>query len=165
MWIPPRSGEGEHLQPQALLVHHWGAGSGRPEDSFQTLEAWVQVSWGSPHPGHRRPPWVPLRPIRGSGLGLHPCQDPGIAGSPDGNPAFDRECPQGLFPWKHRAVRPVGPGPLEARGWQPPLVLAFVPFLVLGHSVLHNGVRGCRRLVCRDLLSQRPETRMARMVL
>lgn len=137
--------------PDALGIpsRRWRRGSGFPGEVL-TL-------------GTDRPPWVPLRPIRGSGVGLRRCGDPGIAGSPDGNPAFDRECPQGLFPWQHRAVKPVGPGPLEAHGWQPPLVLAFVPFLVLGLGVLHNGGRGCR-LVLRDLLSQRPETGMARMV-
>lgn len=80
-----------------------------------------------------------LFPLRGGGLGLRPRRDPGIAGSPDGNPAFDRQCPQGLFPWQHRAVRPVGSGRLPAQGWQAPLVPAFVLILVLGPGVLQNG--------------------------
>lgn len=100
VWIPRRSREEEHLQPPGLASslgeegqvsdalgipsRRWRRGSGFPGEVL-TL-------------GTNRPPWV-APPIRGGGLGLRPCRDPGIAGSPDGNPAFDRECPQGLFPW------------------------------------------------------------------
>lgn len=101
-------------------------GSGRPGDSFQVLEAWVWVSWGRPHPG------VPdlTGCLSLSVVAVKVCVPIGIRellAAPDGNPAFDRQCPQGLFPWEHRAVRPVGSGPLRAQGWQPPLVPAFVP--------------------------------------
>lgn len=34
-----------------------------------------------------------------SGLGPRSSRDPGIAGRPDGNPAFDRDCREGLSPW------------------------------------------------------------------
>lgn len=106
--------------------------------------------------GTGRLPWVPL-PTCGGPLGPHALRDPGIAGSPNGHPAFDRECPLGLFPWQHRARRPAGSGPLRAQGWKPPLVPPSSPFLVLGPGVLHNGVRGCRLLFREDLPSQRPE--------
>lgn len=119
------------------------AGSGRPGDSFQALDLGFL---GKTSPWSTRLPWVAF-PLRGGGQGLRPGRDPGTAGSPDGNPAFDRQCPQGLFPWQHRALRPVGSGPLRAQGWQPPLVSAFVPhFLVLGLGVLHNG--DCESVQC-----------------
>lgn len=37
-------------------------------------------------------------PASGGGLGPRSPWDPGIAGSPDGNPAFDRSCPERLSP-------------------------------------------------------------------
>ena len=37
-------------------------------------------------------------PAPSGGLGPRSPWDPGIAGSPDGNPAFDRNCPERLSP-------------------------------------------------------------------
>lgn len=57
IWIPQRlsgQGKGDIRKPQALLQHLWRAASGCSGDSFQALEAWVPVSWGSSHPGHRQ---------------------------------------------------------------------------------------------------------------
>ena len=38
-------------------------------------------------------------PARSGDLGPRSSRDPGIAGRPDGNPAFDRDCREGLSPW------------------------------------------------------------------
>lgn len=115
-----------HPPPKALLLHHWGSGFQTPW-GFLPGAGGVNLGFlGKTFPWGTRLPWVTF-PIRSGRQGLRPCRDPGIAGSPDGNPAFDRQCPQGLFPWQHRAVRPVGSEPLRVQGWQPPLVPAFVP--------------------------------------
>lgn len=45
-------------------------------------------------------PGCPLPAPRG-GPGPRSSRDPGIAGRPDGNPAFDRDCGEGLSPWQH----------------------------------------------------------------
>lgn len=44
-------------------------------------------------------------PARGCGLDPRSPRDPGIAGRPDGNPAFDRGCPEGLSPWQQEGAR------------------------------------------------------------
>lgn len=139
LWIPHR--EARSLQPPGPLAtslgqqvpdalgipsRRWRHGSGFPGEDL-TL-------------GHQASPGAFPYPRWQSRSG--PVRDPGIAGSPDGNPAFDRQCPQGLFPWQHRAVRPVGSRPLRAQGWQPPLVPAFVPIFWL---VLDPGCVAQRR--------------------
>lgn len=141
IWILQREA-GSLQTPQALELHHWGSGFRTPW-RFLPGAGGVGLGFlGKTSPWGTRSPWVPF-PIRGGGQGLCPHRDPGIAGSPDGNPAFDRQCPQGLFPWEHRAVRPVGSGGrcgLKAGShlWYPPSS----PFLVLGPGVLHNGGSG-----------------------
>lgn len=48
---------------------------------------------------------------RGGGLGPRSSRDPGIAGRPDGNPAFDRDCREGLSPWQQEG------GETEPSAW------------------------------------------------
>lgn len=161
IWILQREA-GSLQTPQALELHHWGSGFRTPW-RFLPGAGGVGLGFlGKTSPWGTRSPWVPF-PIRGGGQGLCPHRDPGIAGSPDGNPAFDRQCPQGLFPWEHRAVRPVGSG--AAAGSR--LAVTFGTRLrphfwsLVRVCCTTEGVGG-RCLVFRVLLSQRPDllTRM-----
>lgn len=84
--------------PHTLPRQHWWAGPGWRGDSSKALEAWVPASWGSPRPQQG---WASLGapfPPPGAVSVQRSPRDPGIAGSPDGNPAFDRSCPERLSP-------------------------------------------------------------------
>ena len=99
--VRPAAGRGGEAVTSAPLdapaPHRW-AGPCWRGDSCNAQEAWVLVSWGSPRP---RQGWASLGAPSppAAAISVHVPRDPGIAGRPDGNPAFDRDCREGLSPW------------------------------------------------------------------